>query len=577
MSTLDEQYTKNWWAEGDTKVHQHSRVTYFIDGRMTMLSMCLHFIKAQKYIYLANWGMTPGLELVRGTDHRAGPDGSPEQEQLLAKPRANGLTEADIAFWCSHDLSVQAVLGYAVSKGIEVKVLLWDCLEIPEFALYNPTESRDQLTQVGVTCLLDDSARGIMHHPVESLHQKVSVVDGTHGFVGGIDPMVEARGDYDRWDTQAHPFDTPLRHMQDDDTPHPWHDAHSHIEGPAVGDVELNIRQRWNSVVERHNLGNDMLIPERPAPAPVESNDLVQLARTIPQHTYKFDSDQGVQGIAQLYAHAFSNAQHLIYLENQYFWLHNYSGVDVPLLGRNSPDMENNIRLVGEALNRGAMLAIVLPDHPNVGRAFTDEGITRLREEAPQAAQEGRIQAFVLAVSSTEDDGEHYRPIYVHAKVGIVDDIWSTVGSGNLNNRGMRDDTEMNVATLDPKSTLSLRLRLWAEHLGLLSEQELWDLARHVSYHHESPEENERGAQLWRKLHDAIGDAGIGLRMMTERAADNLNRYKAKQPLIGNLLPYLTADEATQQGIEFHGEHGWIEEPAQEEHEQPIDRKALKG
>ena len=79
----DEQDTRTWWAEGDMPVHNDSRVTYLVDGRAAMLAMCRHFLKAHKYIYLANWGMTPGIELVRGTDHRAGPDGSPEQEALI--------------------------------------------------------------------------------------------------------------------------------------------------------------------------------------------------------------------------------------------------------------------------------------------------------------------------------------------------------------------------------------------------------------------------------------------------------------------------------------------------------------
>ena len=51
-----------------------------------------------------------------------------------------------------------------------------------------------------------------------------------------------------------------------------------------------------------------------------------------------------------------------------------------------------------------------------------------------------------------------------------------------------------------------------------------------------------------------------GLRMMVERARDNLQRFKAKQPLVGQLLPYLTAEEATQQGLNFREAHGWIEE-----------------
>ena len=41
-------------------------------------------------------------------------------------------------------------------------------------------------------------------------------------------------------------------------------------------------------------------------------------------------------------------------------------------------------------------------------------------------------------------------PVYVHSKIGIVDDRWLTVGSANLNAHSLFNDTEMNVATLDP-------------------------------------------------------------------------------------------------------------------------------
>ena len=73
--------------------------------------------------------------------------------------------------------------------------------------------------------------------------------------------------------------------------------------------------------------------------------------------------------------------------------------------------MERNLRELAAALQRGAIVAIVLPDHPNVGRAFIDAGLARLREEAPEAAAQGRIQAFCLAASSEVEGEEDYRPI----------------------------------------------------------------------------------------------------------------------------------------------------------------------
>ncbi len=556
---FDERGTRNWWAEGDTPVHNDSRVTYLVDGRAALLMMCRHFLGARKYIYLANWGMTPGIELVRGMDHQAGPDGSPEQEALLAELRAEGLEEAAIEFWRTHALSLEAVLGYAVSKGVEVKVLLWDSSEF--FSHYQPQEAREQLTKVGVTCLLDDSARGLLHHPVESLHQKISIVDGTHAFVGGVDPLIERGGEFDRWDTYAHLFSTPLRRTHEQTSPHPWHDAHSMIEGPAAGDVELNFRQRWNDVVQRSQLEKSLLVPEHPLAPPLVSKELVQVARTIPLHTYNFTPANGIQGIAQLYAHAFSNIERFVYLENQYFWLRAYTGIDFPLVGFDSPDMERNIQELAEALQRGAAMSIILPDHPNVGRAFTDAALTLLREKSPEAVTEGRIQAFCLAVSEVQEDTTHYRPIYVHAKVAIVDDLWATVGSGNLNNRGMRDDTEVNVATLDTTLAQGLRLMLQGEHLGLVSDDQVLDLSRLLGQQRQTRDAQKRALQFLNSLHETLGDPLVALRMMHEQAWENLRRYKAKQPLLSHLLPYLTAVEAREQGLNFREEHGWLEEP----------------
>ncbi len=559
MLVQTEHVIKNWWAEGDIPVHTTSRIAYLVDGRSAMLAFCLHFLKAQKYIYIANWGMTPELQLVRGKDHRAGPDGSPEQEALVAGLRAQGLEQADIDFWCIHDLTVHAVLGYVVGKGVEVKVLLWGGPVLPVLMHDKPKKAQNQLTEVGVTCLLDDSTRGIVHHPTESLHQKIAIVDGTHAFVGGLDLMIELSGDFDRWDSPTHAFASPFRCTPAGTSPHPFHDAHTLIEGPAARDVEHNFRQRWNSVVDRHGW-KELLLPEHaPAPA-VESKTIVQVARTIPQRTYSFEPAAGIQGIAQQYLNGLGNAHRFVYLENQYFWLRYGVGIVLPFLGSECLAMEHIIHELGDALRRGVTLTLVLPDHPNIGRADTDASLMHLREEAPEAVAQGRLQVFCLGSSSRKADGEHYRPIYVHAKVAIVDDLWTTVGSANLNNRGMRDDAEMNVTTLDAELAQGLRLMLWAEHLGLLSEEDFFGVARYLGYHAQRQEDEVRARQVYHYLQETLGDPLAGLSLMIECAQGNLCRYKAGKPLVGHLLPYLTAHEARQHGLRFREEHGWIEE-----------------
>jgi phosphatidylserine/phosphatidylglycerophosphate/cardiolipin synthase-like enzyme len=596
MGTNEVHSEVQWWAEGDTPVHDgDSRVSYYLDGRSALFALCCALLCARSSVYLANWGLTAHLELVRGQEQRAGADGSPAQEALRALLRAEGLGDEEIAFWQTHKLTVKEVLGYAVSHGADVKVLLWNSLPLPAYSHYYPRLTCDALSQVGVTCLLDNSARGILHHPAESLHQKLSVIDNRVAFVGGIDPMVEKNHDFDRWDTSAHLFTTELRQTSEGTTPHPWHDVHARIEGPAVADVAYNFRQRWNAVVQRYERWH--ILPARrhfyqqarveaqPAPPAVEQGtEAVQIARTIPRHTYHF-RPRVVQGIAQLYMHAIRNAQRFIYLENQYLWVRSYTGLDIPFLGRDNPEMEQIMRELINALQRGVSVSIVLPDHPAPGRAFSDASIKRIRAEAPDAVSEGRFRAFCLATSTSQEDGEHYRPIYVHAKVAVVDDLWVTVGSANLNNRGLRDDVEINVATLDAGLARGLRLRLWAEHLGLLNADEILALNlffQHNPLHLQQPagaaglwqniqnlwqNSQQRTVSLdrpvlnaWHRAVDALQDPLQGMQLLDWRARENLAACTAREPLRGHLVPYLLKDEALQYGLNFREDHGWLEE-----------------
>ena len=61
--------------------------------------------------------------------------------------------------------------------------------------------------------------------------------------------------------------------------------------------------------------------------------------------------------------------------------------------------------------------------------------------------------------------------MYVHAKIGIVDDAWLTLGSANLNDHSLFNDTEVNVATCDAPLARAARIRLWSEHLEMSSDQ----------------------------------------------------------------------------------------------------------
>ena len=62
-------------------------------------------------------------------------------------------------------------------------------------------------------------------------------------------------------------------------------------------------------------------------------------------------------------------------------------------------------------------------------------------------------------------------PVYVHAKVVVIDDWYATIGSDNINRRSWSHDSELAALVVDESGTdhspfaRSLRLRLAAEHL----------------------------------------------------------------------------------------------------------------
>jgi len=103
---------------------------------------------------------------------------------------------------------------------------------------------------------------------------------------------------------------------------------------------------------------------------------------------------------------------------------------------------------------------VVLPVRPNTG---VDDTRGLLGDLLAADDDAGRI--FASAIFARV--GDRADPVYVHAKVGIVDDAWLTIGSANLNEHSLFNDTEMNVVTHDPQLALDTRLRLWSEHLEL--------------------------------------------------------------------------------------------------------------
>ena len=56
-----------------------------------------------------------------------------------------------------------------------------------------------------------------------------------------------------------------------------------------------------------------------------------------------------------------------------------------------------------------------------------------------------------LACTVYAREGKLRDSVYVHSKIGIVDDGWLTLGSANLNEHSLFNDTEMNIVSHDQR------------------------------------------------------------------------------------------------------------------------------
>jgi phosphatidylserine/phosphatidylglycerophosphate/cardiolipin synthase-like enzyme len=306
-----------------------------------------------------------------------------------------------------------------LSQNVEVRMLAWAGAPLP---LFNPDRRRvaavrDAFASVPrVAFALDAHER-----PMHCHHEKLVVVDGEVAFVGGID-LTSLGGD--RLDSGEHPNRGALG----------WHDAVVRMRGPVVADVAEHFRFRWREVT-----GAELLPVEPPRP---QGDVELQLVRTVPNGVYA-GLRRGEFSILESYVRAVRAAERLVYLESQFLW---------------SPELVAELeRKLRDPPDDRFRLLVLLPVKPNNGR---DDTRGQLGQLAAADAGAGRFLACSL-----RQRGAHARPVYVHAKIGIVDDRWLTLGSANLNEHSFFNDTEVNVTTWDAGLARATRLQLWAEHL----------------------------------------------------------------------------------------------------------------
>jgi phosphatidylserine/phosphatidylglycerophosphate/cardiolipin synthase-like enzyme len=354
----------------------------------------------------------------------------------------------------------ETLVGLATSYAPEIRILL-----NATWMLNTARPLRKYLTSRGIATDRIE-VRGMSRFP-HFMHAKLVLIDGRHAFLLGS-PFVNSY-----WDDGSHiPFDArrPLRELGG----RPLHDVSMRLRGPVVGDLEAVFANLWRACGDTK--------------AGVRRRESLALATSAPRRTQDVrvvcdapdgivpDSQNGsVHMLGELLA-GIARARSFIYIEHQYLTsrpivaalmdaLHRAPALEIIIVLNQNPDLTAYRAWQNRQLEEHALL-----HHPRVG-VFTLWST---------AAHPGR--ARVTRISQ----------LFIHSKVIVVDDAWAAAGTSNLDGVSMGDygadfasalgqrvfrgvrNVEVNVVIdadeangSDAESIVTLRERLWSEHLGI--------------------------------------------------------------------------------------------------------------
>jgi phosphatidylserine/phosphatidylglycerophosphate/cardiolipin synthase-like enzyme len=269
-----------------------------------------------------------------------------------------------------------------------------------------------------------------------------------------------------------HVFDDPRRGGKA--SKGPIHEMSVAVRGGAVGYLQELFNNHWNIAEPSDAQPVSPPIPSAPASIDTGGGEFqcdVQVVRTLDQMFTP--GKDGEKGVLEAYLRAIRFASRFIYIENQYFNNDAITdalvaavarGVKVILLLNTAPDMHFYL-----GWQQGAV--------KKIADSLTRKGIN----------PDDRLGVFS---SWTHEAADAARPkptlvdTYLHTKSALIDNVWATVGSANLDGAsldylqyvpflldGELRNTEANLVVFEGPGTVTsavdaLRRQLWAEHLG---------------------------------------------------------------------------------------------------------------
>jgi cardiolipin synthase len=220
-------------------------------------------------------------------------------------------------------------------------------------------------------------------------HRKLLVVDGRTAFIGGINiSSVYSSGSIAR------------RTVKAAENAAAWRDTDLQIEGPVVGELQKLFMETWEKQRGKP------LAPKAYFPAlKVGGKDIVRAIGSTPDDPYSL--------MYLTLISAIGNAEKQVYLTNAYF----------------VPDPQLLKSLI-DATGRGVDVKLILPSHSDSAVVF----------HAGRSHYSTLLKAGVKIYER--------RGALLHSKTAIIDGVWSTVGSTNLDWRSFLDNDEINAVIL---------------------------------------------------------------------------------------------------------------------------------
>ena len=500
-----------------------NHVQWLLDGREAMFEMCDAFIRATKFIYVIASFFSPGINLVRGEeDYNKMYHKSELHKKIMDEVNNLNKTKPNITEKTLPLISLLTVKAQNKDNPVPVRIVMFH----PSYVQKGTFGSEEAFKMVRawsnkIDIRLAMWGSNFEGHEIGVHHQKSVVVgtdEGLIGFCGGMDfafgRWTKSEHDLDRIldtpDTVDPPFriDTQMSWISEknvlgeyiwdkkkkkgsyickpgnewfgegceEGSQVLWHDVHAKVVGPVAYDLALNFSRRYEKAGTNYSITEpDPLDLSRTITTPFQFPPKVDLKNEIEQYrnkcatlsseesysrekvwaqilrSYSPDEDYGIW---DAYRNLFSKAKKSIYIENQYPF---EDGEVLKVLIEN---IENKKK--SEKEFQVIVVAPVMPDHYD----------TEIRKNLAKLVNMNRDKIAAYSLMSTS--GERRIPIYVHAKIAVVDDEWAIVGSANLDRFGMggatskqpRGSSEMAILVHGKEQALALRNMLVREHLG---------------------------------------------------------------------------------------------------------------